>query len=224
MALFAGNGGLDFDGRRAVRALKASDSKLARMIENVGPLRLEPDGMQSPFHALAESIAYQQLTGKAAATIFGRVCDLFPRKKPTPERLLHVPDATLRACGLSRAKTLAVKDLAAKTLDGTVPTMRRLVKMSDDEIVERLTSVRGIGRWTVEMLLIFRLGRADVLPTNDYGIRKGFKIVYGTRELPTPRQIAERGERWRPFRTAASWYLWRAIDWYQPANGGEGRA
>lgn len=212
MGLFRGDDGLDFDRKKAIRALKAADPKLARVIERVGALKLEAGGLQSPFHALAESIAYQQLTGKAAATIFGRVCDLFPRKRPTPERLVRVPDAALRACGLSRAKTLAVKDLAAKTLDGTVPTMRALLKMSDEEIVERLTAVRGIGRWTVEMLLIFRLGRGDVLPTTDYGIRKGFKLAYSMRELPTPRQIAERGERWRPYRSAASWYLWRVLD------------
>ena len=212
MALFQGNGSLQFDKKAAVRVLKAVDPKLARVIERVGPLGLEADGMQSPFHALAESIAYQQLTGKAAATIFGRVCDLFPRKKPTPERLLRTPDATLRACGLSRAKTLAMKDLAAKTLDGTVPALRALTRMEDEEIVERLTQVRGVGRWTVEMLLLFRLGRADVLPTTDYGIRKGFMMAFGTRDLPTPREVAARGERWRPYRSAASWYLWRVVD------------
>ena len=166
-----------------------------------------------PFDALAESIAYQQLSGKAAATIFGRVRALYPKRKwLDPEQLLATPDETLRAAGLSRAKTAALKDLAAKTIDGTVPAGRALIRMSDDEIVTRLTAVRGIGRWTVEMLLLFDLGRPDVWPVDDYGVRKGFAKTFGRRKLPTPKQLMKFGEKWRPYRSVAAWYFWRALD------------
>jgi DNA-3-methyladenine glycosylase II len=169
--------------------------------------------MQTPFQALAESIVYQQLTGKAAATILSRVHALHggPRKFH-PESLLAMPVDQLRTAGLSGAKAAALKDLAAKTLDGTVPTLRALVKLDDDAIVERLTEVRGIGKWSVQMLLMFRLGRPDVLPVDDYGVRKGFQRAFRTKELPTPKEVAKRGERWRPYRSAASWYLWRAAE------------
>jgi DNA-3-methyladenine glycosylase II len=170
-------------------------------------------GLQTPFQALAESIVYQQLTGKAAATIFGRVHDLYGgRRRFTPDAVLATEDERLRAAGLSRAKTAALKDLAAKTNEGVVPSARVLAKLSDEAIVERLTSIRGIGRWTVEMLLIFRLGRPDVLPVDDYGVRKGLMRLLGAKELPTRKELAERGERWRPYRSAASWYLWRASE------------
>jgi DNA-3-methyladenine glycosylase II len=166
-----------------------------------------------PFDALAESIAYQQLSGKAAATIFGRVRALYPKRKwLDPEQLLATPDETLRAAGLSRAKTAALKDLAAKTIDGTVPAGRALIRMSDDEIIMRLTAVRGIGRWTVEMLLLFDLGRPDVWPVDDYGVRKGFAKTFGRRILPTPKQLMKFGEKWRPYRSVAAWYFWRALD------------
>ncbi len=168
--------------------------------------------MQSPFQALAESIVYQQLTGKAAATIHGRLVDLFPRKRLTPERLLDTHARRLRGAGLSRAKVLALKDLAAKTLTGVVPTLARLHAMTDAEIVERLVQVRGIGRWSVEMLLIFRLGRPDVWPSTDYGVRKGYARVFGGGKLPSPKYLDRRGEGWRPYRTVAAWYLWRAND------------
>jgi len=166
-----------------------------------------------PFDALAESIAYQQLSGKAAATIFGRVRALYPKRKwLDPEQLLATPDETLRAAGLSRAKTAALKDLAAKTIDGTVPAGRALIRMSDDEIITRLTAVRGIGRWTVEMLLLFDLGRPDVWPVDDYGVQKGFAKTFGRRKLPTPKQLMKFGEKWRPYRSVAAWYFWRALD------------
>ena len=168
--------------------------------------------MQSPFQALAESIVYQQLTGKAAATIHGRLVSLFPRKRITPERLLETHARRLRGAGLSRAKVLALKDLAKKTLDGVVPTLARLHAMTDGEIVERLIQVRGIGRWSVEMLLIFRLGRPDVWPATDYGVRKGYARVFGGGRLPSPKYLERRGERWRPHRSVAAWYLWRAND------------
>ena len=166
-----------------------------------------------PFDALAESIAYQQLSGKAASTIFGRVRALYPKRKwLDPGQLLATPDETLRAAGLSRAKIAALKDLAAKTIDGTVPSGRALLRMTDDEIITRLTTVRGIGRWTVEMLLLFDLGRPDVWPVDDYGVRKGFAKTFGRRKLPTPKQLMKFGEKWRPFRSVAAWYFWRALD------------
>jgi methylated-DNA-[protein]-cysteine S-methyltransferase len=205
-------GELPFDARAAVEHLVARDAKLAAIVERVGPLRLRLDGTSSTFAALAESIVYQQLTGKAAATIFERVRALFPRKRVAPEVLLALPESALRGAGLSQSKTLALRDLAAKTLDGTVPPLSRVHAMSDEAIVNRLVAVRGIGRWTVEMLLIFRLGRPDVLPVDDYGVRVGFQHVYRKRALPKPKDVAAWGERWRPYRTVASWYLWRAVD------------
>ena len=166
-----------------------------------------------PFDALAESIAYQQLSGKAAATIWGRVRALYPKTKwLDPAKVLATPDEKLRGAGLSRAKTAAIKDLAAKTLDGTVPSGRALARMSDDEIIARLTQVRGIGRWTVEMLLLFDLGRPDVWPVNDYGVQKGFAKTFRKRKLPTPKQLMKHGEKWRPYRSVAAWYFWRALD------------
>jgi 3-methyladenine DNA glycosylase/8-oxoguanine DNA glycosylase len=201
------------DARTAARALARADPPLGRLIERVGPCRLELNAIQSPFASLAEAIVYQQLTGRAAATIHGRFVALFrPRRFPSPEDVLAQRDDVLRGAGLSRAKVAALKDLAAKTKDGTVPPLRDLRRMDDDAIIDRLTRVRGVGRWTVEMLLIFRLGRPDVLPAGDYGIRKGFRLAFGTRGLPTPRQLLRRGERWRPHRTVASWYLWRALE------------
>jgi methylated-DNA-[protein]-cysteine S-methyltransferase len=196
----------------AVPALCKADRKLARFIERVGPCRLRPASLGQPFQALAESIVYQQLTGKAAATILARVVALYaPLAFPRPQDVLETTDEALRAAGLSGAKTAALKDLAAKAQDGTVPSLAQLRRLSDDEIVERLSSIRGIGRWTVEMMLIFRLGRPDVLPATDYGVRKGFARVYGG-ELPAPRALLEYGERWRPHRTVASWYLWRVLE------------
>lgn len=196
----------------AVPLLCKADRKLARFIERVGPCRLRPASLGQPFQALAESIVYQQLTGKAAATILARVVALYaPLAFPRPQDVLETTDERLRAAGLSGAKTAALKDLAAKALDGTVPSLAQLRRLSDDEIVERLSSIRGIGRWTVEMMLIFRLGRPDVLPATDYGVRKGFAKVYGG-ELPAPKALLEHGERWRPHRTVASWYLWRVLE------------
>jgi methylated-DNA-[protein]-cysteine S-methyltransferase len=207
--------GLDYDPVAAVDHLKARDRKLARYIDKVGPFRGHPAGLSgTPFQSLAESITYQQLTGKAAATILARVVALFaPRHFPEPEEMLRMSDARLRAAGLSRAKTLALKDLATKTLEGVVPaTVEALESLSDQEIVERLTAVRGIGPWTVEMMLIFRLARPDVLPATDYGVRKGFALLTRSSELPSPAELLEYGERWRPYRSVASWYLWRILE------------
>jgi DNA-3-methyladenine glycosylase II len=186
---------------------------MAELIARSRRYNITPALSIRPFDALAESIAYQQLSGKAAATIFGRVRALYPKRKwLDPEQLLATPDETLRAAGLSRAKTAALKDLAAKTIDGTVPAGRALIRMSDDEIIMRLTAVHGIGRWTVEMLLLFDLGRPDVWPVDDYGVRKGFAKTFGRRKLPTPKQLMKFGEKWRPYRSVAAWYFWRALD------------
>src|SRR5262244_1993842 len=199
--------------KHAHQLLRTSHPRMAALIARSRRYNIAPAVSIRPFDALAESIAYQQLSGKAAATIFGRVRSLYPKRKwLDPEQLLATPDETLRAAGLSRAKTAALKDLAAKTIDGTVPSGRALIRMSDDEIVERLTAVRGIGRWTVEMLLLFDLGRPDVWPVDDYGVRKGFAKTFGKRKLPTPKQLMKHGEKWRPYRSLAAWYFWRAVD------------
>lgn len=207
---------LPFDPRSAVRTLSRADPVLALLMRQVGPLRLSLRDPQSPFEALAQSIVYQQLHGKAAATIFARVKASLPRGRLTPQALLATPVESLRAAGLSASKQAAMRDLAEKTLDGTVPRSAQLAKLDDEALIERLTTIRGIGRWTVEMLLIFRLGRPDVLPVGDYGVRKGFALTYGKPELPPPKELAAFGERWRPFRTVASWYFWRALELPRP--------
>jgi len=197
----------------AHRHLSATDPRLAALIARSRRYDIAPSLPTSPFDALAESIAYQQLNGKAAATIWSRVRALYPRRKYlNPKLVLATPDAQLRAAGLSRNKIAALKDLAAKTIDGTVPSGRALSRMSDDEIIARLITVRGIGRWTVEMLLLFDLGRPDVWPVDDYGVRKGFAKTFRRRKLPTPKQLTKFGEQWRPYRSIAAWYFWRALD------------
>jgi len=193
--------------------IAATDPRIAALIARSLRYNIKPAPLIRPFDALAESIAYQQLSGKAAATIFGRVRALYPRGKYLdPEKILATPDESFRAAGLSRSKIAAVKDLAAKTIDGTVPSARAIARMSDEEIILRLTEVRGIGRWTVEMLLLFDLGRPDVWPVDDYGVRKGFAKIFGRRKLPTPKQLMKFGEKWRPYRSVAAWYFWRALD------------
>lgn len=197
----------------ALRHLAATDPRFAALIARSNRYNLKPVTGLRPFDALAESIVYQQLSGKAAATIFSRVRALYPGKKHLDPRLvLATPDEKLRGAGLSRSKTAALKDLAAKTLDGTVPMPRALAKMSDEEIITRLIAVRGVGRWTAEMLLLFELARPDVWPVHDYGVRKGFAKTFGRRKLPTPKQLTKLGEKWRPYRSVAAWYFWRALD------------
>ncbi|MEO8294615.1 MAG: methylated-DNA--[protein]-cysteine S-methyltransferase [Gemmatimonadota bacterium] len=204
---------LPYDAATALTHLRNVDPKLARVLDAAGPFRLSLDKLQSPFAALAESIVYQQLTGKAAATIHGRLVALVkPKRRLRPDDVLLLTVEQLRSAGLSRAKVAALQDLAAKTIEGIVPSLARLRNMDDAEIIERLTSIRGIGRWTVEMLLIFRLGRPDVLPVTDYGVQKGFKIAYNKRKLPTPKRLGQYGKRWAPYRSVAAWYLWRAAD------------
>jgi methylated-DNA-[protein]-cysteine S-methyltransferase len=213
-SLFDGDGAYGFDPVEAVAHLRASDPVMARLIDAVGPFSMALKTSPSLFVALAEAIVYQQLTGKAAATIFARVQALFPRAHhgPTPEQILRVSDQRLRGAGLSTAKLLALRDLARRSVDGTVPTLAAAERLDDETLIARLSEVRGIGRWTVEMLLIFRLGRPDVLPVDDYGVRQGFAIAYRKRKLPLPKALAKFGQRWAPYRTVASWYLWRAVD------------
>jgi DNA-3-methyladenine glycosylase II len=197
----------------AHRHLAATDPRIAELMARSRRYNVTPSLSIRPFDALAESIAYQQLSGKAAATIWGRVRALYPEKKYLdPKLILATPDEKLRAAGLSRSKVAALKDLAAKTIDGTVPSARALAKMTDEEIIERLVAVRGIGRWTVEMLLLFDLGRPDVWPVHDYGVRKGFAKIFGKRKLPTPKQLMKHGKKFQPYRSVAAWYFWRALD------------
>jgi DNA-3-methyladenine glycosylase II len=219
---------LPFDPVEAIEYLKKNDPKLGALIERVGEFTMRLDASPSPFESLVETILYQQLHGKAAATIHRRVRELFGGD-PTPKQLLSVPDEVLRAAGVSGNKIKAMKDLAAKTLDGTVPSHAAIAKMPDADIVERLTEVRGIGSWTVEMLLIFRLGRPDVLPVTDYGVRKGFALTFlklpksrpvEAKDLPKPDVIFRRARKWAPFRSVASWYLWRACDLAMALNSG----
>lgn len=205
---------LTYDPAEAIAQLTTADPLMGDLIARVGAYTLTPELTQSPFHALMRAIVYQQLSGKAAGTILGRVLALMPtgRGRPQPEDLLAIDDDRLRAAGLSRNKLLALRDLAAKAQDGTVPTLAALRRLSDAEIIDRLTAVRGIGVWTVEMLLLFRLGRSDVLPVADLGVQKGYQLTYRKRALPTAKQLLKAGETWRPFRSVASWYLWRAVD------------
>ena len=186
---------------------------MRRLIRTHGPCALAPEMKRSPFESLVRAVAHQQLNGTAAETILGRFRALFPRKRfPSAAQLAEVTDDALRACGFSRAKVAAIRDIAAKTLDGTVPTSRAIRAMPDEEIIARLVTVRGVGRWTVEMLLIFKLGRPDVLPVDDFGVRNGYRIAFGLAEMPTPKELLALGERWRPHATTAAWYLWRAAD------------
>lgn len=222
---------LPFDPVEAVEYLAARDAKLGALMEQVGPFTMKLDPAPSPFESLLESILYQQLHGKAAATIHRRVREYFGGD-PSPQLMLDTPDERLRAAGVSGNKIKAFKDLAAKTLDGTVPTNAAIKKLSDAEIIERLTAVCGIGAWTVEMLLIFRLGRPDVLPVTDYGVRKGFALTFmkvpksralAAVDLPKADVMLRRAKKWSPYRSVASWYMWRACDLARPAVPPAGR-
>ena len=221
-----------YDAAQALLDLSAADPKLGKLIERAGPFKLRVASSQSPFEALVESIIYQQLHGKAAATIHRRLLESFypltaegrtsaQGQHFAAEQLLDAPNEQLRAAGLSKNKSLALRDLAAKTLDGTVPDLKHIRRMSDEAIIEHLIQVRGIGRWTVEMLLIFRLGRPNVLPVDDYGVRKGFALTFGKlkptdkvtpMDLPKPDEMHRRAKKWQPWCSVASWYLWRAAD------------
>jgi DNA-3-methyladenine glycosylase II len=225
-----------YDYQLACRELAAADPKLGKLISRAGPFTLRLSSTQSPFEALVQSIIYQQLHGKAAAAIHRRMLEGFapllaletsgigtPRvtTHPSAQQLLDCPNEQLRAAGLSHNKMLALRDLAAKTIDGTVPTLARIRRMSDQDIIDHLTQVRGIGVWTVHMMLIFRLGRPNVHPVGDYGVRKGFALTFGKlkptdkvtpADLPTAAEMERRAKRWQPWCSVASWYLWRACD------------
>jgi len=203
-----------FDPVVAVRHLRDADPVLARVVDRVGACRLELKSADSLFSALAEAIVHQQLSGRAAATIHGRLRSLYPRARvcPTPLQILRTSDERLRGVGLSAAKVRSLRDLATRARAREIPTLDEARGMDDEALIERLTAVHGIGRWTVEMFLIFHLGRPDVLAVDDYGLRKGFAVAARKRVLPTPKELAARGARWAPYRTLASWYLWRAAE------------
>ena len=197
----------------ALEHLSAVDPVMARLIREVGPCRLVHEPWRSPFQSLVQAVAHQQLNGTAAETILTRFKKLFPKRKfPKPEDLASVTDEQIRACGFSFAKIAAIRDIAAKTLDGTIPSSRQIEKLSDEEIIERLTAARGVGRWTVEMLLMFQLGRKDVLPVDDFGVRTGFRVAYKKREMPKPKALLAFGKKWRPHASTAAWYLWQAAN------------
>lgn len=196
--------------RIAVRHLKRADPKLAAVMERVGPCRFEPMREGTHFEAVLRSIVYQQLSGKAAATIHGRVVNLLGGT-PTPEAVNATPDEGFRAAGLSRQKLGYVRDLARQASDGAVP-FDKIDSLSDDQVIEALTSIKGVGRWTAQMFLMFRLGRPDVLPAEDLGIRKGVQLAYRTRGLPPPKRVLTLGRPWAPYSTIACWYLWRSLE------------
>ena len=192
----------------AVQAVARRDRVMAKLIGRHPPFRLpRPDSPH--FAALAESILYQQLAGAAAAAIHGRFVALFDGGL-SPEGVLALPARKLRAAGLSRAKTRAIRDLATKIVDGTV-RLHRIGRLRDEDIITSLSVVRGIGQWTAEMFLIFQLRRLDVWPVGDYGVRKGYALAYGLPALPSPKELQAFGERFRPYRTVAAWYCWRAV-------------
>jgi 3-methyladenine DNA glycosylase/8-oxoguanine DNA glycosylase len=202
---------LSFDLAEATQYLAERDEHLKHLIEETAPFQLKIEAAQSPYETLVEAVTHQSISGKAAATIYDRVKALSSTgRAPSPQEMLKLRKPVLRKAGLSGAKILAMKDLAQKTIEGIVPSFEEALKLSDEELVERLVSVRGIGAWTVEMFLIFRLGRPDVLPIHDLGVKKGWAITYGKKYMPKPKELLAFGERWRPYRTVASWYMWRA--------------
>ena len=205
---------LAFDGRRAVAHLESVDQGLADLMSSIGPFTMELKESKTTFVALSEAIVYQQLSPKAASTIHGRFCDLFggPRATPNPRRLLGLADEDLRSVGLSRAKVRAIRDLAERSVAREIPTLKEAQGMPDEVVIEKLTAVCGVGRWTAEMFLMFHLGRPDVLPLGDFGLRRGFAIAFANGRMPEPSQVERRGETWRPYRTVASWYLWRSAE------------
>jgi len=197
--------------RKAVAHLRAADPLLSDVIDRVGPCRFAPRAEGTHFDAVVRAIVYQQLSGKAAATIHARVMGLYGNRPPSPAEMLETPDSDLREAGLSRQKLSYLKDLAEKVDSGDVP-LHDLDELADDEVVDALVKVKGVGRWTAQMFLMFRLGRLDVLPDLDLGIQKGIQLMHGLDTLPPPRRVLELGEPWRPYRTIASWYLWRSLE------------
>lgn len=206
---------LPYDHVAAHAHLSARDKRLARLMARNGEYKFKLDTCDSVYESLLEAIVFQSISGKAATTIYARVKALGTEgRAPTPEQILALTTQSLREAGLSGAKAASMKDLAQKTIEGVVPSMAEAHKLSDEELVTRLDSVRGIGAWTVEMFLMLRLGRPDVLPIHDYGVQKGFALTYGKKFIPKPRELAAFGERWRPYRSVASWYMWRAVEHY----------
>jgi len=202
-----------YEPSQALTHLREKDPALAAVMDQVGPFVLELSPSRSLFEALLRSIIYQQLHGKAAATIHGRVLEaLKDHGGPTHQALALISDEELRAAGLSRNKLLAIRDLAAKSGEGTIPSLKEAAKMTDEELISRLTQVRGIGPWTVHMLLIFVLGRPDVMPTGDFAIRQAFKKLYRKRRDPSPDLMLKQTRHWKPYRSVACWYLWRSLD------------
>jgi DNA-3-methyladenine glycosylase II len=202
---------------RAARAhLRAADPVLGGLIKQIGPCRLVPDRQREPYEALVSAIAHQQLHGRAAMAILARLAMLAGCDCPAPAALLSLSDENLRGCGFSGGKIAALRDIAARTLDGTVPTRRAARRMSDAALIERLVPIRGVGRWTVEMLLIFTLGRPDVFPVDDFGVREGYRLIHRLDAQPRPRVLAAIGEAYAPYRSTAAWYLWRAADAGKP--------
>jgi len=199
----------------ATAHLGSLDPDFAKLIQNVGPCLLQAKAERNPYEALIRSIAYQQLNGKAAEAILRRFLALYPDDFPKPEQILATDDALIRGCGFSASKLLAIRSLAENALAGVVPTSEEAQTLSDEELIKRLVTLRGIGRWTVEMLLIFNLQRMDVLPVDDFGVREGWRLLKGLSEQPKPKVLAAAGEAWSPYRTVAAWYLWRAVDWYK---------
>jgi DNA-3-methyladenine glycosylase II len=207
---FTGKGGSR--GAEGVRHL-SGDARFAALISRIGRPRLDIQLQRSPYEALVRAIAHQQLHGRAAEAILARFSVLFPGEGfPEPDAVMATADAALRGCGFSGGKIAAIRDICAKTLDGTVPTRRQSHRLSDEALIERLTSIRGVGRWTVEMLLIFTLGRPDVLPVDDFGVREGYRVLYELDAQPKPRLLSEIGLAWSPHRSLATWYLYRAAE------------
>ncbi len=204
--------------RKAMQHLSI-DAQFGALIQRVGPPRLQIQTKRSPYEALIRAIAHQQLHGRAAEAILARFGLLFPGETfPTPDLVLDQSDERLRACGFSGSKIAAIRDICAKALDGTIPSRRQSARLDNEALIERLTSIRGVGRWTVEMLLIFTLGRMDVLPVDDFGVREGYRVLYGLDAQPKPRTLAEIGLAWAPYRSHATWYLYRAAE---EGRGGE---
>jgi DNA-3-methyladenine glycosylase II len=199
--------------KKAIDHLCRVDSQLAVTIKRVGPCRLERQQFGSVFEALSRSIVFQQLSGKAAGTIYGRFIAAFgDGLQPFPLAVDQAGIEQLRAVGLSRPKAGYIKGLARNHLAGQLPSLAKLEKMDDGTIIETLTSAKGVGVWTAQMLLIFWLGRSDVLPVDDLGVQKGLQITLGLEKIMTPAQVAKHGQRWAPWRSVASWYLWRACE------------
>jgi DNA-3-methyladenine glycosylase II len=204
--------------RAATAHLRRVDPAFAALIDQVGRCTLRPDRTQQPYEALVRAVAHQQLNGQAARRILERFLALYPGETfPSPAMLLASSDEALRKVGFSAAKVAAIRAIAAHTASGLVPDRRTAARLDDETLIARLTAIRGVGRWTVEMLLIFVLGRPDVLPVDDFGVREGYRRLYRLPEQPRPRELAAIGEAWAPFRSAAAWYLWRAVETLAPA-------